>query len=124
MRSLFVRHWFLVVLALLVGTALTFPAAVDRITHYWEPRWTVAVSLFLMAWTMPTQSLVAELRQPFASLWAVVLSYGLVPAASWVLSGLAPDEDVRIGLILVSCVPCTLSSAVLWTRLAGGNEAT
>ena len=32
--------------------------------------------------------------------------------------------DVRIGLILVASVPCTLSTAVLWTRLAGGNEAT
>jgi sodium/bile acid cotransporter 7 len=36
---------------------------------------------------------------------------------------LAP-ESVRIGLILVASVPCTLSSAILWTRLAGGNEAT
>lgn len=124
MRSLFARHWFLLVLALIVGSALCFPATVHRVTQYWDPRWTVAFSLFLMAWTMPTQSLIAEMRHPFASVWAVLLSYGLVPGTSWLLGMLAPDEDVKIGLILVSCVPCTLSSAVLWTRLAGGNEAT
>src|SRR5262249_41681717 len=39
------------------------------------------------------------------------------------LGAIAPD-DVRIGLVLIACVPCTLSSAVLWTRLAGGAEAT
>jgi sodium/bile acid cotransporter 7 len=77
-----------------------------------------------MAWTMPTRSLVEEVRQPFASLWAIVLSYGLVPSCAWLLGLLHPMEDVRVGLILVASVPCTLSSAILWTRMAGGNDAT
>src|SRR4051812_16953866 len=105
MRSFLANHWFLLVLTLALGSALAFPAAVHTVADYWEPRWAIAISLFLMAWTMPTQSLVAELRHPFASAWAVFLSYGLVPLCSWLLGCLAPD-DVRIGLILVSSVPC------------------
>ena len=124
MRSFLARHWFLIVLAGGLGLALLWPAGMERVTVHWNPSVAVAVSLFLIAWTMPTHFLIAELRRPFASLWAVILSYGLVPFAAWLLGFLAPTADVAIGLILVSSVPCTLSSAVLWTRMAGGNEAT
>ena len=124
MRSFFVRHWFLIVLALGVGSALLMPGVVHHATDFWEPRRTIAISLFLMAWTMPTRSLVEEVRQPLAALWALVLSYGLVPLSAWLIGFLGPIDDVQVGLILVASVPCTLSSAILWTRMAGGNEAT
>lgn len=117
------KHWFMVSLALGVAVAMVAPTVVRGATDFLEPRWTVAVSLFLMAWTMPTASLLREMRSPSASLYAVLLSYGFVPLAGWVLGFLAPTADVRVGLILVSAVPCTLASAILWTRLAGGNEA-
>jgi sodium/bile acid cotransporter 7 len=124
MSSFFAKHWFLIVLTLGVGSALVWPGAMHPVTDPFEPRRFIAISLFLMAWTMPTESLLAEMRHPYASLWAVLLSYGFLPPAAWLLGFLAPVPDVRIGLILVSTVPCTLSAAVLWTRLAGGNEAT
>lgn len=124
MSVLLARHWFLLVLFGGVGIAMAFPNALRPLTNYWEPRWAVGFALFLMAWTMPTRSLVTELKQPYASLWAVFLSYGLVPASAWLAGLLTPHDDVRIGIILISCVPCTLSSAILWTRMAGGNEAT
>jgi solute carrier family 10 (sodium/bile acid cotransporter), member 7 len=122
MSGFLARHWFTIALALGLGTALAWPAGLQHVTS-WDPRYAVAVTLFLTAWTMPTHSLLAEARQPFASLWAVALSYGLVPAAAWLL-GYFAEENVQAGLILIASVPCTLSAAVLWTRLAGGNEAT
>ena len=123
MRSFLARHWFLTVLALGIGVALIAPDAMQSVMVHWETNTAVFVSLFLIAWTMPTRALIAELRRPAASMWAVGLSYGMVPGAAWLIGYPAP-ADVQIGLIVVSCVPCTLSSAVLWTRLAGGNEAT
>ena len=123
MRTWLAEHWFLLVLGLGVAAGMLAPGALHPVTDLWDQRWAVALSLLLIAWTIPTRSLVAELRRPFAALWAIFLSYGLMPIAGWLLGWFAP-ADVRIGLILVSCVPCTLSSAVLWTRLAGGNEAT
>ncbi|MSQ94838.1 MAG: hypothetical protein EXR98_09820 [Gemmataceae bacterium] len=122
MRAFLVRHWFLFILAAAVALTLIAPRVVGSLTDYLEPRPTIAVSMFLMAWTMPTRMLVQELRAPYASAWAVVLSYGLVPLIAWLLGSIAPG-DVRIGLILVATAPCTLASAVLWTRMAGGNEA-
>ena len=124
MSSFLGKHWFLTALALGLGSTLLFPDSMHCVTDFWEPRLTVGLSLFLMAWTMPAHSLVTEFRQPYASMWAVLLSYGLVPLSAWLLGQVAPVRDVQIGLILVSSVPCTLSSAILWTRLAGGNEAT
>src|SRR5262249_8055896 len=47
-----------------------------------------------------------------------------LPALAWVAGGLLPQDDFRIGLLLVSSVPCTLASAVIWTRMAGGDDAT
>lgn len=123
MRAFLVNHWFLLVLCFAVALTLFGPRVVHPVTDYWEPRRTIALSLFLVAWTMPRRSLYQEMRRPYASVWAVVLSYGLVPPLAWLLGSVAPEE-VQIGLVLVSAVPCTLSSAVLWTRLAGGNEAT
>jgi len=124
MMSFLAKHWFLALLVVGVGVAIFSPDALHPVTDYWEPRSSIAISLFLMAWTMPTQTLLAEFKSPYASLWAVLLSYGLMPICAWALGYLAPDDDVQIGLILISAVPCTLSSAILWTRLAGGNEAT
>ena len=120
---LFVRHWFLILLCACLALTFSFPALFTW-TAYLEPRLTVAITLFLTAWTMPARSLAGELRSPWPALWAVVISYGAVPGFAWGLGRLAPVDDLRIGLILVASVPCTLASAVLWTRMADGNEAT
>jgi sodium/bile acid cotransporter 7 len=123
MRSFVRNHWFVCGIALGLISTLLFPGTLQPVTDTFEPRITVGLSLFLMAIMMPINSLLAEARRPWASLWAVLLSYGLVPVFAWLIGKPAPSS-VQIGLVLVSSVPCTLSAAILWTRLAGGNEAT
>jgi sodium/bile acid cotransporter 7 len=55
------------------------------------------------------------------------ISLGLIPLLFVVLdgplaaAGLAPS--LRDGLIVLACVPTTVTSCVVYTRLAGGNEA-
>lgn len=124
MKTFLAGHWFLLALAAGLLVALLFPTAVDPLTAYLRPRFVIGVALFLMAWTMPSRNLLGELLQPAAALWAIVLSYGLLPVAAWLVGRLAPWPDLRIGLLLSASVPCTLASAVLWTRLAAGNDAT
>lgn len=117
------RRWFLLILTGGVALALARPDLFLVWTSELNPRVVVGISLFLMAWTLPASHLQQELLRPWSALWALVLTYGLLPAAAWVVGqGLYPDY--RIGLQIIAAVPCTLASAVLWTRLAGGNEAT
>jgi sodium/bile acid cotransporter 7 len=124
LKGLLLRRWFL--LSLVIGIALTLicPGPVHNVTHFLEPRLVVALALFLMAYTMPSRCLATELARPWAAVWAILISYGLVPVGGLLLGQLSPVPDLRVGLLLSASVPCTLASAVLWTRLAGGNEAT
>jgi sodium/bile acid cotransporter 7 len=123
MMAFLARRWFLLILAGGVSLALARPDLFLVWTSLLDPRLLVAVSLFLMAWTLPARHLGQELARPWAALWALVLSYGLLPAAAW-LVGQFLLPDYRIGIQIMAAVPCTLASAVLWSRLAGGNEAT
>jgi sodium/bile acid cotransporter 7 len=83
----------------------------------------VAISLFLTAWGLESRSLYRALVRPGPALWALFVSYGALPALAWASGFLLPLPDLRVGLLLIASVPCTLASAVLWTRFGGGNEA-
>jgi sodium/bile acid cotransporter 7 len=88
------------------------------------PRVVVACILFLMAWGLRTRELLHTLTHPAPALLAVTVSYGVLPLLGWLAGPLLPLPDFRLGLLVCASVPCTLASAVLWTRLGGGNEAT
>ena len=123
MKNILAQRWFLILLVGGVSLALACPDFCDRLTSWLEPRWVIALAAFAHGVDdADAQLLAGELARPWAALWAVALSYGLLPAAGWLLGSLAATPDVRIGLLLSASVPCTLASAVLWTRLAGGNE--
>jgi sodium/bile acid cotransporter 7 len=93
---------------------------VDRL----PPRGVVATALFLMAWGLESRSLARALARPWPALWAVALSYGALPPLALAAGRLLPLVDLRVGLLISASVPCTLASAVLWTRMARGSEAT
>jgi solute carrier family 10 (sodium/bile acid cotransporter), member 7 len=123
MRAFLARRWFLLVLGGGVALALFRP----EVFLIWTSRLIVPVfvgaALFLMGWTLPSRSLGREITRPWPALWALVLSYGLLPAGAWLFGQFLP-RDYRVGLLLVASGPCTLASAVLWTRMSGGNDAT
>lgn len=116
------RRWFLSLV--LGGLVLTWWCP-DWFhwTRAVDPRFIVAPALFLTAWTLESRSLFRALMKPLPALFAVLISYGLLPALGWATGQLLPSADLRIGLMIVVSVPCTLASALLWTRMAGGNEA-
>lgn len=124
MAQFLAKRWFL--LAMLAGIGLAFlrpdwlrPAA-DRL----HPLWVVGSALFLMSWGLETRRLLQALARPWPAVWAIVISYTVVPGFGWLAGWLQPNDDFRIGLLISASAPCTLASAVLWTRMAGGNEAT
>src|SRR5262249_39993853 len=100
------------------------PQELQRGTERLSPGLLAGVSLFLMSWCLEARSLVAAVRRPLPALWALVISFGALPGPAWLAGHLLPQDDLRVGLLLIASVPCTLASAVLWTRRAGGSEAT
>jgi sodium/bile acid cotransporter 7 len=120
----FLRHWFLITLVAGVGLAAARPGWVRPLVDQVPPRGVVGLALFLMAWGLESRSLGRALLRPLPALWAVLLSYGALPALAWLAGRLVTEPDYRVGLLVMTSVPCTLASAVLWTRMAGGSEAT
>jgi sodium/bile acid cotransporter 7 len=105
-------------------TAVWFwPESYRPIADRLSPRLLVAVALFLMAWGLESRSLLEVILRPWPAMWAFVLSASLVPAIGWSGGTLLP-ADSRRGLLIIASVPCTLASAVIWTRMAGGDGAT
>ncbi|HEV3447529.1 MAG TPA: bile acid:sodium symporter [Gemmataceae bacterium] len=124
MRALLSRQWFSIILLGAACLAFLRPAWLRPVTVCLEPGVVVAVALFVMAWSLESRSLLTALVRPWPALWAALLSYGLVPVLGLLAGLLIPQADLRVGLLIITSVPCTLASAVLWTRLARGNEAT
>ncbi|MGE3806731.1 MAG: bile acid:sodium symporter family protein [Gemmataceae bacterium] len=117
------KHWFLQVL--LGGIALAWfrPDWLGWTEHV-DPRMVVGLALFLSAFSLKSRSLYETMLKPWPALWALVISYGLIPGVACLIGPLLPLVDYRLGLLVAASVPCTLASAMLWTRLAHGNEAT
>jgi sodium/bile acid cotransporter 7 len=125
MKRFLVRRWFLIALGTGVAAAALFPGVFRPFAWLLAPQYLVAAALFIMAWGLESRSLGRSLLRPLPALWALLLSYGIVPVFAWLAGRLLPGpDDYRVGLLVMASVPCTLASAVLWTRLAGGNEAT
>lgn len=116
------KRWFFLMLTGSGVLVVSRPAWLSW-TVYIEPRWLVATTLLLAALCMEGGRLLNAVARPLPVLWAAGFSYGVTPFFAWSLGHLLLP-DFRIGLLIIACVPCTLGSAIVWTRLAGGNEAT
>jgi sodium/bile acid cotransporter 7 len=123
MRRAVGKQWFLLLVAGGIVCVAVWPGAVR-----WAARLDAslcgAVVIFLSAVGLEARRLVAAAARPRAATLGVALSYGLVPSLAWGVGLLFTRSDYQIGLMLVASVPCTLASAVIWTRLAGGDDAT
>jgi sodium/bile acid cotransporter 7 len=122
MRRFLFQRWFL----LLILLGFTVAGVSPRWLHWTrsaDPQIVMALALLLSSVTLQSRRLYQALTRPLPALWAAFISYGPLPALAWLLGSFLPLEDFRIGLMIAASVPCTLASAVLWTRLAGGDEA-
>jgi sodium/bile acid cotransporter 7 len=117
------RRWFLLFLAAGLALAVSRPEWLLPVTDALPLRLIVATSLFLMACNLESRQLARALARPGCVLWSAAISFVALPALALVVGSALPVDDLRVGLLIIASVPCTLSSAVLWTRHAGGDEA-
>jgi predicted Na+-dependent transporter len=128
MRAFAVKHWFLCGIVLALVSCLAAPTTARSLLDPISTRVLVALALFLSAWGLGSRLLLRAMIRPVPVLWALAMSYIALPAlallAGVVMERLTGSADSRVGLLLIASVPCTLATAVLCTRAAGGNEAT
>lgn len=119
----FVRqNWFLLALAALFALGFFGHAWLKPLADQdWIRTYTVALAMFLMALPLHGSALWNAVRRPWATLLAVGVTFGLLPLIAWGVSfGLSPE--LKGGLLVAAVTPCTMASATVWTRKAGGND--
>lgn len=122
MQRFLVRRWFLLSLAAVLAAGFLAPGRFEGAANAVPREWVVAGVLFLMALPLEITAMWRALRHPWPTLLAVAISYLVLPPLAWVASHLLKG-DLATGLIVTAAIPCTLASASVWTRRAGGNDA-
>lgn len=123
MRSFLSRQWFLISLFILICLGFACPAWFEPLSQAKFLRnCVVAVVLFVMALPLDTKSVRDSIRRPWPALVASLVNVGVLPLVTWMLVPMLSNEDMRRGLLVTAAVPCTLASAAVWTRRAGGDD--
>lgn len=129
MKQLFIQRWFLIALVAVLAIGSLFAQQLQPLTSLDLPGTSmplrsaiVAVVLFLMAFPLEASAMWQAMRRPWPPLLAVGVTFGLLPLFAWGISfGL--NAELGGGLLVAAATPCTLASAAVWTRRAGGNDA-
>ena len=122
------QHWFLILLCLILTSGISLgqwgPASVSGlfITSI-QPKVTTAIVLFLMGFSLDSSKRTEALSRPAGAVWGCIVNLGLMPLLVWPFVMVQQLPDFHAGLILTAVVPCTLATASVFTRKAGGNDA-
>lgn len=119
-------NWFLFWLAIILTAGMAFPRAFETVlTESIQTRGQNAVVffvMFMMSLALPTDALLAAFKQPLPTFLAVGLNWVVTPLLALATVPLLHHE-FRGGLLLAAAMPCSMASASVWTRRAGGNDA-
>jgi sodium/bile acid cotransporter 7 len=115
-------RWFLIALVALLVAGMGWPAATRPVVGWLNGDWVVTIVTFIMALPLETSTLWSAVRRPGAAWLGAFMNAGVCPPLGW-LASLALPPELAIGVIVATAVPCTLATAAVWTRRAGGNDA-
>jgi len=116
------RRWFLLLLLAVLVVGMGWAEALSGLAESLPRNWIIGSVLLAMALPLRVNAMWATLRRPAPALLAIAINLVVVPLLAFFASRLLTD-DLALGLIIAAAVPCTLASAAVWTRLAGGNDA-
>jgi sodium/bile acid cotransporter 7 len=123
-----VQSWFLIALIILLPGGMTWGLLT---TDAWrqvtfgriDPRPTTVAILFLMAFSLDSSRLKDAFRTPVPVIWGTIVNIVLLPLLAWPIALHFSLADFSLGLMIAAVVPCTLATASVSTRQAGGNDA-
>ncbi|KAI9472870.1 SBF-like CPA transporter family-domain-containing protein [Zychaea mexicana] len=133
-KSLFKRYWFLVGLAFVIMLAILVPDVARQggyIRAEWTIKWGAVIVIFLISGlSLRTQTLARTVLRVRLHMLVQVINlifipffvFGLVILFFKVHMNL--NSLLLIGIVIAACTPTTVSSNVVMTKNAGGNEAT
>jgi sodium/bile acid cotransporter 7 len=122
MRAFLHQRWFLFALVGVLLAGIMWPAAMRPLVGWLPGEVLVAAVTFIMALPLETGALWHAVRRPGPAWLAAGLNSGAAPVLGWLASRPLPQE-LAVGVIVATAVPCTLATAAVWTRRAGGNDA-
>jgi len=122
------KSWFLIALLVLLPSGMTWgwlttepwrAATAGRV----QPAVTTIAILFLMSFSLDSGKLRESFRSPRPVVWGAIVNIGLLPLMAWPMALSHTLTDFSLGLLIAAAVPCTLATASVSTRQAGGNDA-
>lgn len=123
MKKFLASRWFLIGLVLVLAIGIWGGTRLKAWAEHKTLRdGVVAAVLFVMALPLEPRVIWRTLRRPLAPVLAVSVSYLFLPLVAWGIAWTLGTE-LGTGLLVGSTTPCTVASAAVWTRRAGGNDA-
>ena len=123
-----IQSWFLISLVILLPGGMVWGWLT---TEDWRqmtvgrvyPGTTTVIILFLMSFSLNSRRLRDSFRSPGPVIWGTIVNIGILPLLAWPLARYFSLTDFSLGLMIAAVVPCTLATASVSTRQAGGNDA-
>lgn len=117
------RHWFLASLAVCFSVGFLAANHLQPLLEMYILRNSLVFAvMWAMGVTLRAETIRRSVARPLPSLLAIAINVALVPLLClpfmWVL-----PASLFGGLFVASIVPCTLASASVWTRKAGGDDS-
>ncbi len=103
----------LVLVGILLGTgvALLWPALVGSLKPLLQPAF--AVTMFFVGTLVDPEHLGKLARSPARPLVGLAAQYTIMPLTAWAVSLAFDDPALRVGIVLVGCVPGAMASNVM-----------
>jgi sodium/bile acid cotransporter 7 len=122
MLELVKRNGFLIALVSVLVAGIVWHEQAGRLADGIPQDALVATVMFAMALSLESETMRRTVRRPTGAAIASAINMGLVPPIAWA-AGRLLGADLADGLVVASAVPCTIASAAVLTRRAGGNDA-
>ena len=128
MLNLFKKYWFLQGLFFIFFiTLMDITGSVSSLGKYLKNNHgadcVIILIFFCSGFIIKTRQIKDGLKDIKGLLTALILIFVVAPLISVIYQFFPMDTGIIIGIILVSVMPCTLSSGVVMTASSGGNMA-
>lgn len=122
------RNWFLIALGICFSTGF-FAAEPLGFLLTWD--YLRGAIVFTVMWatgvTLRADAVRRSVASPIPSALAIGINIIVVPGMSLIVARVLPEwllpSRLAGGLFIATLVPCTLASAAVWTRKAGGDDS-